>query len=151
MLNITLIPYVSPSYRNGYNGGDNFPTFALPRKKRSLPKGSNQLWHSPTHKTIKIKIWQIISSGIWGNNMKKLCVYLRVTYSIRREGKKNSKFTVVDTIEGVFGFLEAKKDLQEENIYMLKTRSPQTFMWCGSFLYCSCNYWYILWFIPLRW
>ena len=31
------------------------------------------------------------------------------------------QLTVVDIIEGAFGFLEAKKNLQEKNIYMVKT------------------------------
>ena len=39
-------------------------------------------------------------------------------------------------IEGAFGFLEVKDNLQEENIYTVKTSSPQIFhlMWFILFI-----------------
>ena len=48
----------------------------------------------------------------------------------------------------VFG---GQKNFQEENIYMVKTSLPRTFMWCGSFLYFSCHYWDITLFVHLCW
>ena len=32
-LQIALVPYISPSSRNGYNGGNDFPTFVLARNQ----------------------------------------------------------------------------------------------------------------------
>ena len=39
-LRSTLVPYISTSPRNGYNGGDDLPTFVLARHQRCRPEGS---------------------------------------------------------------------------------------------------------------
>ena len=43
-------------------------------------------------------------------------------------------FIVVDTIQGAFGFLEARNNLWEKKIHTAKTSSPQNFTRCGFFL-----------------
>ena len=42
-LRIALVPYISPSSSNGYNEGDDLPTFVLARHQKIRPKGSNKL------------------------------------------------------------------------------------------------------------
>ena len=42
-LRISLVPYVSPKSNNGYNGGDDLPTFIMSRHKRIRTKVSKKL------------------------------------------------------------------------------------------------------------
>ena len=50
-----MVPYIYPSYRIGYNGGDDLSEFVLARHYKSRPEGSYGLWYVPTYKMVNKK------------------------------------------------------------------------------------------------
>ena len=88
MLSIKLVPYVSPSYSNEQNGGNDLPTLLLAQNYKFCPEKSKNC------DTCQHTKWSIIKCGKLRANeaeeitLNKLCVDIMGTYDIQRKGKK---------------------------------------------------------------